>query len=31
MPGLWDVQIHPDYLSLDEMPLGLSIVPVAQQ
>ena len=21
MPGLWDVHIHPDYLSLDEMPL----------
>ena len=22
MPGLWDVHIHPDYLSLDEMPLA---------
>src|SRR3984893_15848969 len=22
MPGLWDVHIHPDYLSLDEMPLS---------
>ena len=22
MPGLWDVIIHPDYLSLDEMPLA---------
>ena len=21
LPGLWDVHIHPDYLSLDEMPL----------
>src|ERR1700731_5304078 len=21
MPGLWDVHIHPDYLSLDERPL----------
>src|SRR5947207_15696367 len=21
MPGLWDVHIHPDYLSLDEVPL----------
>src|SRR6202045_4718744 len=20
MPGLWDVHIHPDYLTLDEMP-----------
>ena len=22
LPGLWDVHIHPDYLSLDEMPLA---------
>src|ERR1700757_772464 len=22
MPGLWDVHIHPDYLSLHEMPLA---------
>jgi imidazolonepropionase-like amidohydrolase len=22
MPGVWDVHIHPDYLSLDEMPLA---------
>src|SRR5205823_11117159 len=22
IPGLWDVHIHPDYLSLDEMPLA---------
>src|ERR1700746_1876570 len=22
MPGLWDVHIHPDYLSLDEMPFA---------
>src|SRR3984893_1178555 len=22
MPGLWDVHIHPDYLTLDEMPLA---------
>src|SRR5436189_3369730 len=22
MPGLWDVHIHPDYLSLDAMPLA---------
>src|SRR5262245_13018570 len=22
MPGLWDVHIHPDYLSLAEMPLA---------
>src|SRR5204863_96927 len=22
MPGLWDVHIHPDYLSLDEIPLA---------
>src|SRR5260221_8268544 len=22
MPGLWDVHIHPDYLSFDEMPLA---------
>jgi imidazolonepropionase-like amidohydrolase len=22
MPGLWDVHIHPDYLSLDEVPLA---------
>jgi predicted amidohydrolase YtcJ len=22
MPGLWDAHIHPDYLSLDEMPLA---------
>ena len=22
MPGLWDVHVHPDYLSLDEMPLA---------
>jgi predicted amidohydrolase YtcJ len=22
MPGLWDVHIHPDYLSADEMPLA---------
>src|SRR2546429_9646095 len=22
MPGLWDVHIHPDYLSLDELPLA---------
>ena len=22
MPGLWDVHIHPDYLSLDEKPLA---------
>src|SRR3984893_12411808 len=22
MPGLWDVHIHPDYLSLNEMPLA---------
>jgi hypothetical protein len=22
MPGLWDVHIHPDYLSLEEMPLA---------
>src|ERR1700731_2555259 len=22
MPGLWDVHIHPDYLSVDEMPLA---------
>ena len=22
MPGLWDVHIHPDYLSVDDMPLA---------
>jgi cytosine/adenosine deaminase-related metal-dependent hydrolase len=22
MPGLWDVHIHPDYLTVDAMPLG---------
>ena len=25
MPGLWDVHIHPDYLSLADMPLGEQI------
>jgi predicted amidohydrolase YtcJ len=29
MPGLWDVHIHPDYLSLDEMPLAE--MPLADQ
>jgi hypothetical protein len=28
MPGLWDVHIHPDYLSLDEMPLADQVTPV---
>src|SRR5215471_13439280 len=28
MPGLWDVHIHPDYLSLDEMPLAESGDPI---
>jgi imidazolonepropionase-like amidohydrolase len=27
MPGLWDVHIHPDYLSLDEMPLADQVAP----
>ena len=22
MPGLWDVHIHPDYMSVDDMPLA---------
>src|SRR5437764_14973754 len=25
MPGLWDVHIHPDYLSVDAMPLAYQV------